>query len=113
MVVFKREIERLSTVRLIKSSTRFFRCCCFLLRSAIRRMASHWLRIGSQKSSASSASEAWARSTARVTPNSVATAVKSLPDLFANDPERVARFEREAKSPRPAIPTSPDLRTEH
>ena len=45
-----------------------------------------------------SAPAAWARSTARATPSSARdVAIKVLPELFASDPERVARFEREAQ----------------
>jgi serine/threonine protein kinase len=37
-------------------------------------------------------------------------AIKVLPDLFAHDPERLARFEREAQCSRRSItPTSPSF----
>ena len=51
------------------------------------------------KSSARSAQAAWARSIARATPTSERhVAIKILPDSFAHDPDRLARFEREAKT---------------
>ncbi len=45
-----------------------------------------------------SARAGWGRSTARATPNSdAASPSKYLPPTFANDPQRIARFEREAQ----------------
>jgi len=40
---------------------------------------------------------AWAKCTAPRTPSSIAVAIKVLPSALAQDPERLARFEREAK----------------
>ena len=49
-------------------------------------------------SSASSASVGWARSTKPTTGNSGGTwPIKVLPRVFTDDPERLARFEREAR----------------
>jgi len=51
------------------------------------------------KSSRRLAPAGWARSTARSdTKLGRAVAIKVLPDSFASDPDRIARFEREAKS---------------
>src|SRR3990172_9860788 len=49
------------------------------------------------KSSPSSARAAWARCIARDTKLNRDVALKVLPDLFVNDPERLARFKREAQ----------------
>ena len=51
------------------------------------------------KSPAPSAPAAWARCIARAIRSSIATSrSRSCPDLFAADPERLNRFEREAKT---------------
>ena len=51
------------------------------------------------KSSPSSAQAAWARSIGRATRSSIATSrSRSCPTLFASDPERLARFTREAQT---------------
>ena len=47
---------------------------------------------------APSAPAAWARSSEAVTPGSIGRRIKVLPDAVARDPERLARFEREAKT---------------
>ena len=55
-------------------------------------------RLARTRSSRRSAPAAWARSIARATRSSIATSrIKVLPELFAADPERLARFEREAQ----------------
>ena len=49
------------------------------------------------RSSPGSGRAAWARSTGRATPRSVATSRSKFSPLFTSDPERLARFEREAR----------------
>ncbi len=50
------------------------------------------------KSLPRSGGAAWARSTGRATLASIATSrIKALPDAFSQDPERLLRFEREAR----------------
>ena len=52
--------------------------------------------------------EGWARCIARDRKLGRDVAIKILPKLFASDPDRLARFEREARCSRPSIiPTSP------